>query len=107
MLTHASICAFAALKPPPTSLSEVIGAPSGEALNDCEMLMQLIREAKSREGRWRAGGVNEEGGPGGVKRRAEAKIKSAQGEGKGTNQLQVSESLRARGRLFFFFFCRV
>lgn len=26
-------------------------APSGKALNGCEMLMQLIREVKSREGR--------------------------------------------------------
>lgn len=31
--------------------SEVIRAPSGKALNDCEMLMQLIREEKTgREG---------------------------------------------------------
>lgn len=53
--------------------------------------MQLIREAKSGEGR----GFNKKGGPGEVKRRAKAKIKSAQGEGKGTNQLQVCKSLQA------------
>lgn len=50
------------------------------------MLMQLIREAKSREG----GGLNKNGGPSRVKRRAKAEIKSVQGEGKGMNQLQVS-----------------
>lgn len=57
------------------------------------MLMQLIREAKSREGKE----LNKKGRPGGVKRRAKAKMKSAQGEGKGTNQLQVSPSLRTAG----------
>lgn len=60
-------------------------APSGKALNDCEMLMLLIREAKSREGR----GLNKKGRLDGVKRRARAKIKSARGEVKGTNQLPV------------------
>lgn len=40
--------------------------------------MQLIREAKSREGR----GLNEKGRLGRVKKRAKAKIKSAQGEGR-------------------------
>lgn len=48
-------------------------APSGKALNDCEMLMLLIRGAKSREGR----GLNKKGRLDGVKRRARAKIKSA------------------------------
>lgn len=55
-----------------------------------EMLMELIREAKSREGR----GLNKKGGQDGVKRRAQAKIKSAQGEVKGRNQLQVCESVQ-------------
>lgn len=53
------------------------------------MLMQLIREAKSREG----SGLNKNGGPSRVKRRAKAEIKSVQGEGKGMNQLQVCFSL--------------
>lgn len=53
--------------------------------------MQLIREAKSEEER----GLNRKGGPDWVKRRAKAKIKSAQGEEKGANQLQVCESLQA------------
>lgn len=83
-LTQASVCLLC------VSLSnlssEVIVAPSGEALNDCEMLMQLIREAKSREG----SGLNKNGGPSRVKRRAKTEIKSVQGEGKGMNQLQVS-----------------
>lgn len=72
-------------------------APSGKALNDCEMLMQLIREAKSRERR----GLNKKGGPTGVKRRVKAKIKSAQGDGKGKNQLQVCETAQTWERLFF------
>ena len=58
--------------------------------------MQLIREVKSREER----GLNIKGGTRRVKRRAKAKIKSAQGEGKGTNQLQVCKvfaSLRTTG----------
>ena len=69
--------------------SEVIQAPSGKALNDCEMLMQLIREAKNIEGR----GLNKNGGLNGVRRRVKAKIKAAQGERKGMNQLHVSSSL--------------
>lgn len=56
--------------------SEVILVPSGEELNDSEMLMQLIREAQSKEGR----GFNIREGYVWVKRRLWVKIKSAQGE---------------------------
>lgn len=66
------------------------------------MLIQLIREAKSRE----ESGLNKKGGPSRVKRRAKAKIKSAQGEGKGTNQLQVCKSLQAWGWLGFRVWCQ-
>lgn len=41
-----SIGHLAVLKPPLDLSFEVIGDPSGESLNDCEMLMQLIREAQ-------------------------------------------------------------
>lgn len=70
---HTSISALRGALALSNLSSEVIIAPSGEALNDCEMLMQLIREAKSREGR----GLNKKGRLDGVKRRARAKIKSA------------------------------
>lgn len=56
--------------------SEVIPYPSGGELNDCEMLMQLIREAQSREGR----GFNIKEDYVWVKRRLGVKIKSAEGE---------------------------
>lgn len=56
--------------------SEVIVVPSGEELNDCKMLIQLIREAQSWEGR----GFNIKRGYVWVKRRLWVKIKSAQGE---------------------------
>lgn len=76
--SHTCICALPALKPLSDLSSEVTEAPSGEALNDYEMLMQLIREAKSREER----GQNKGGGPGRVKTRAKAKIKSAKERGR-------------------------
>lgn len=66
--------------------SEVIPVPSGEELNDCEMLMQLIREAQSREGR----GFNIKEGYVWVKRRLWVKIKSAQGEVKPNESITAS-----------------
>lgn len=53
------------------------------------MLMQLIREEKSREAR----GFNKKGETHRVKRRAW--MKSAQGEVNALNQLQVCESIQA------------
>lgn len=100
--SHASICVPALLKPHSDLSSEVIGAPSGKALNNCEMLMQLIREAKKQAGK----GVESEGRAGWVKRRAKAEIQSAQGEGKGTNHLQVCESFQARARLLSRVWCQ-
>lgn len=65
--------------------SEVIIAPSGKVLNEStsEMLMELIKEAKSREER----GLNEKGGQDGVKRRAQAKSKVSSRRGEGQESI--------------------
>lgn len=63
-------CTVGVLKPYLTSLLRSSELPPGAALNGCEMLMLLIREAKGRGRR----GLNKEGRPAGVKKRVKAKI---------------------------------
>lgn len=67
----------------PTS---VLRSPQFLPVNDCEMLMQLIREAQGREG---SGFIIKEGYVG-VKRRLWVKIKSAQGEVKSNESITGS-----------------